>query len=30
VKLANKKSPTINLSIQTQAVNGVSVRVGKG
>lgn len=30
VKLANKKSPSINLSIQTQAVNGVSVRVGKG
>jgi hypothetical protein len=30
VKLANKKSPTIHLAIETQAVNGVSVRVGKG
>jgi hypothetical protein len=30
VKLANKKSPPINLGIETQAVNGVSVRVGKG
>jgi hypothetical protein len=30
VKLANKKSPSIHLAIETQAVNGVSVRVGKG
>ena len=30
VKLANKKSPPIHLAIETQAVNGVSVRVGKG
>ncbi len=30
VKLANKKSPTFHLAIETQAVNGVSVRVGKG
>ena len=30
VKLANKKSPSIHLGIETLAVNGVSVRVGKG
>jgi outer membrane receptor protein involved in Fe transport len=30
VKLKNKKSPPFNLGIETQAVNGVSVRVGKG
>jgi len=30
VKVANKKSPAIHLWIETQAVNGVSVRVGKG
>ena len=30
VKVANKKSPAIHLSIETQAVNGVSVRIGKG
>ncbi len=30
VKLANKKSPSIHLAIETQAINGVSVRVGKG
>ena len=30
VKVANKKSPAIHLAIETQAINGVSVRVGKG
>ncbi|MEJ2188043.1 MAG: hypothetical protein P8Y93_01275 [Acidobacteriota bacterium] len=30
VKLANKKLPPFHLGIETQAVNGVSVRVGKG
>ena len=30
VKLQNKKSPPFHLGIETQAVNGVSVRVGKG
>jgi hypothetical protein len=30
VKVVNKKSPAIHLSIETQAVNGVSVMVGKG
>ena len=30
VKLQNKKSPPFYLGIETQAVNGVSVRVGKG
>ena len=30
VKAPNKKSPPCSLGIETQAVNGVSVRVGKG
>ena len=30
VKAPNKKSPPCYLGIETQAVNGVSVRVGKG
>ncbi len=30
VKVANKKMPPFHLGIETQAVNGVAVRVGKG